>query len=513
MRMPPLHFYKAIFEDLDPEKLQKNFLGLLLGIQNVDRGSIWVKADEGYLCLEASGEESHQVRGVVLPFDRPSVVGWVIENGEMTVAEAHKDPRHHREIESTMARKSSRILCFPLILTNGSVYGAVEVMDTAEQREKLRLDREYLKLLQHIVDICSIALSNALSFTDKLNENIRLRQALKDLRSQDKIIGQSSNFLQVISMVKNYASTDFPVLITGESGTGKDLIATEMHRQSARREKAFLVQNCSAIPDTLLESELFGYKKGAFTGADRNKVGLFEAAHQGTVFLDEIGDMPLNLQARILRVLQNQEVKPLGATTSRKVDVRLIAATNKDLKQAIGQGKFREDLFYRLNVLPLHVPPLRERTEDIPLMLEHFLYGEAQKMGLKPKMVSSTALQKLLEYPWKGNVRELENFAKYILAAVPGSTIYVRDLPEHIKTPVADPNQEQPHPKPQPIEPVGLEDPSLFSFADFSWEELDRAYISFLLEKNKWNVTRSAHDAGIKRSTFDSRMKKLGIRR
>mgnify|MGYP001556382667 CR=1 FL=1 len=317
-----------LFKELNPEALQKKFLNSLLKIQNVQRGSIWIKKAGNYECIEAAGTESDQIKGVTLDPDNPSVVGWVIENRKMTVAETRSDRRHYREVEEKLAVKSSMILCFPLFFRDKKVYGAVQIIDTTPEKSRLNLDSAYLEQLQNLVDVCSIALSNAILYSTEKKKTLTLKSALKDNRNKANIIGHSGEFQKCISLVKSYAETEFHVLITGESGTGKELIAEKIHRESPRKNNPFLVQNCSAIPETLLESELFGYRKGAFTGANQDKVGLFEAANGGTVFLDEIGDMPMSIQASLLRILQKNEIKPLGDTQVRHIDVRIVAATN-----------------------------------------------------------------------------------------------------------------------------------------------------------------------------------------
>ena len=288
-----------LFKELNPETLQKKFLNSLLKIQNVQRGSIWIKENDTYLCVEAAGEQSDQIKGVSLDTQHPSIVGWVIENKKMTVAETKSDRRHYKEVEDKFAVKSSLILCFPLFFRDKRVYGAVQIIDTTQEKSSLNLDQGYLEQLQNLVDICSIALSNAILYSNEKKKTQTLKFALKEAKDKDFIIGQSPGFQKCIDLVKSYADTEFHVLITGESGTGKELIAEKIHKSSVRKDKPFLVQNCSAIPETLLESELFGYKKGAFTGATRDKVGLFEAADGGTVFLDEIGDMPMSIQASL----------------------------------------------------------------------------------------------------------------------------------------------------------------------------------------------------------------------
>ncbi|MCG8566317.1 MAG: sigma-54 factor interaction domain-containing protein, partial [Desulfobacterales bacterium] len=314
---------------LDPADLQKKFLNALLKIQNVHRGSVWIKRDNAYVCVEAAGNESDHIKGVSLDVNHPSIVGWVIENKKMTIADTESDRRHYREVEDSLVVKSSQILCFPLFLGDSEVYGAVQIIDTSADKTNLNLDREYLEQLQNLVDICSMGMSSVILYTRERDRAQRLSSALSKIRNTDPIIGQSPSFRTSLDLINSYAGTDFHVLITGDSGTGKELMAERLHRLSHRADKPFLVQNCSAIPETLLESELFGYVKGAFTGATRNKAGLFEAADGGTVFLDEIGDMPLNTQAGLLRVLQKNEIKPVGSTTVKHVDVRIVAGTNR----------------------------------------------------------------------------------------------------------------------------------------------------------------------------------------
>jgi transcriptional regulator with GAF, ATPase, and Fis domain len=513
------NFYRVLFEDLDPARLMKRFLELLLKIQNVERGSIWIREKDHFVCVESLGGPSHIeiIKGASIHADEKSIVGWVMENGRMTIAEGGKDPRHFKAFEKHMQLKSALILAFPLILRDGQVYGVVQIVDTSAGGSRLNLDDHYLRILKSIVDMGAIAINNALQHTDQIARNRKLEQTLREIRNRIQIIGQSASFLEAMKKVRDYARTDFPVLITGESGTGKDLVAMALHNLSSRKDKPFVVQNCSAIPETLLESELFGYKKGAFTGASDDKTGLLMAATGGTVFLDEIGDMSRLLQSRLLRVIQNKEIKPLGESNTHKIDIRIISATNKNLNEAVKEKTFREDLYYRLNVLPLHLPPLRERKNDIPLLLKYFIKRESLELGHFQKRISDEALSCLVDYRWPGNIRELENFVKYILSTVDGDMVGVTDLPDNYKHPA---HRQLPGgeslpfadgaPSGQPADPAGRPD---FPFTGLTWEALDKAYVRHLLEKNNWVVTRAARDAGMNRSTFDSRMKKLGIRK
>jgi two-component system response regulator PilR (NtrC family) len=259
-----------------------------------------------------------------------------------------------------------------------------------------------------------------------------LRRELRRLTGLDNIIGQSPKMKAIFDLIQTVAPQNSRVLITGESGTGKELVARAIHENSSRSQAPFITINCGAFPETLLESELFGYMKGAFTGANENRQGLFKASHGGTLFMDEIGNMNLAMQVKLYRVLQEGKVRPLGSTEEIDVDVRVIAATNKNLEKAITAGEFREDLFYRLSVIPLHVPPLRERREDIPLLARHFLDRFRKSMEKNIEAISPQAMRRLESYDWPGNVRELENTIERAVALESGPEISVGVLPDRV---------------------------------------------------------------------------------
>jgi len=258
-------------------------------------------------------------------------------------------------------------------------------------------------------DVFLLSLKKALERTKLLRENLRLRRSVQTQEAFRNIVGRSAAMQRVYELIKVVAPTDMTVLLRGESGTGKDLLARTIHELSHRKDGPYVAVNCPAVPEQILESELFGYRKGAFTHATQNKKGLFQEANGGTIFLDEIGDIKPGLQTKLLRVLQEKEIKPLGDTKTRKVDVRVIASTNQDLEKKMKEGSFREDLFYRLNVVPITVPPLRERKEDIPLLVEHFLEKYSRELRRPKKRVSPEVMEMFMRYEWKGNVRELEN--------------------------------------------------------------------------------------------------------
>ena len=499
LNRPSVAFLKILLQKAGSPSLYGALLEWLLAIQGVERGSIWLKKEHGYLCVEASGPDSESIKGLLLSGEDPSLVGWVIEHGEMTIAQAGKDQRHNRQVEEGFSLKSNLILCFPLLMKDGSCYGAVEIIDTSARGDRMNLDQDYLKLLQTMVEMGAMVLSNSLEYAAKAEENKRLKEKLANSSAGSRIIGQSRTLDKVLELARNYARTDFPVLLSGESGTGKELFAREIHAESPRADQPFVAINCSAIPANLLESELFGFRKGAFSGAARDKSGILVSAQGGTVFLDEIGDMPLDLQAKLLRVLQEGEVMPLGDSRPVKIDIRIVSATNRPLKELIEEGGFREDLFFRLNVLPLSLPPLRERKDDIPLLLEYFMARHAGPEHLAQKFLDQGARQCLTHHKWPGNVRELENLVKYLWAVAPGPEI----TEDHLPPPYQGGGDGESQSAAESL--AGLPE------EDISWDDMERVYVERLLEKHKWNISRASREAGLKRSTFNSRIKKLGF--
>ncbi|HET8644321.1 MAG TPA: sigma-54 dependent transcriptional regulator, partial [Vicinamibacteria bacterium] len=282
------------------------------------------------------------------------------------------------------------------------------------------------------VDELKIVLRNALEREQLREENRQLKAEFRSRHGLERIVGVSRAMAPVFDMVRSVAPTSTTVLVTGESGTGKELVAKAIHAQSTRSEAPFVSVSCAAVAETLLESELFGHVKGAFTDAHQNKKGLFEAAHRGTIFLDEVGEMPASMQAKLLRALQEKRIRRVGGTDEIDVDVRVIAATNRSLESMVREKRFREDLFYRLNVIPLHLPPLRQRREDIPLLAEHFLERFASVMGKPVKRISEEAMQRLLAYAWPGNVRELENVIERAVALEVTEAVLLERLPDPI---------------------------------------------------------------------------------
>src|SRR5947209_676618 len=279
-----------------------------------------------------------------------------------------------------------------------------------------------------------VTIQNALEQARLRDENRSLKKAV-EVRHQ--MIGESGALKQVMASIGRAAPTNATVLIQGESGVGKELVARTIHRNSLRSRERFVQVNCAAIPEDLIESELFGHEKGSFTGATEKQVGKFEQADRGTIFLDEVGDMSAKTQAKVLRVLQEGEVERLGSARTIKVDVRVIAATNKDLEEEIADGRFREDLYFRLAVIPVHVPPLRERPDDIPLLVRHFMDLFSRENNVRPKRITQAALDALQRYRWKGNIRELRNTVERVIIMTSGDVIDVPDLPDSVRSPSA----------------------------------------------------------------------------
>ena len=388
-------------------------------------------------------------------------------------------------------------VCVPLVRGDR----ALGTLNVASMRDAAFAPHD-VELLTQIGNELAIAVENALAFRqieelkDKLaEEKLYLEDEIRTEYDFEEIVGESQSLKRALRDVETVAPTDSTVLIQGESGTGKELIARAIHNLSARRERTLVKVNCAAIPTGLIESELFGHEKGAFTGAISQKIGRFELADKGTLFLDEIGDIPLELQPKLLRVLQEREFERLGSTRTVKVDIRLVTATNRDLSQMIANREFREDLFYRLNVFPIPLPPLRERREDIPLLVRYFTQKYARRMNRPIETIPSEAMEALTNWNWPGNVRELENLMERAVILTRGSVLHV---------PLAE------------LRNGGETAAPAMTGALSTLEEAEREHVLRALRESKWVVGGPAGAAarlGLKRTTLQSRMQKLGITR
>ena len=345
------------------------------------------------------------------------------------------------------------------------------------------------------------SLEKALERSRLLRENLKLQRHVQCHEAFQNLVGRSAKMQRVYETIQMVAKTDLTVFISGESGTGKDLVSRAIHALSDRRDQSYVAVNCPTVPENILESELFGYKKGAFTHASQNRIGLFQEAHRGTIFLDEIGDISPAIQTKLLRVLQEKEIKPLGDTKSIHVDVRVIASTNRNLPEKIKRSEFREDLFYRLNVLPIELPPLRERREDIPLLVDHFLEKHCSDLKKARKTVSATLMDRFLRSPWEGNVRELENVILRGILFSPEDEI----RPEHVgfQAPVEDKN-------------ASFDDAlKNLDYRDAKEEVLRRfhaSYIGSMLSHTQGNVSQAARLCGLERQGLQQLMRRYGIR-
>ncbi len=357
-----------------------------------------------------------------------------------------------------------------------------------------------------------VTVKNALEQERLRDENRTLKKAV-EVRHQ--MIGESGSLKQVTAAISRAAPTNATVLITGESGVGKELVARTIHRNSLRARERFVQVNCAAIPEELIESELFGHEKGSFTGATEKQIGKFEQADRGTIFLDEVGDMSPKTQAKVLRVLQEGEVERIGSARTIKVDVRVIAATNKNLEEEIEKGGFREDLYFRLAVIPIYVPPLRERQEDIPVLVRHFMESISRDSNIRPKRITPAALDVLQRYRWKGNIRELRNTVERLIIMTGGETIDVADLPDSVKSGgqtgaagiVSAPSGGPAPPRLDGDSEDRAKPGTLREFKD----NAERAFLVGKLRENGWNISKTAEAIDTPRSNLYKKLEQYQI--
>ncbi len=412
------------------------------------------------------------------------IAGRVVERAEPEVVrDVSRDPAFFSGIDQRSSFATREVLAAPMIY-RANVVGVVEVVN----RQGGKFDDEDLVILKLFADLAATAIQNAQTHQQLKREYEGLRTGLGDAG----IVGSSEALCQVDTLCQRVAPSNATVLLLGETGTGKELTARYIHQLSGRRSKPFIGTNCAALTETLLESELFGHERGAFTGAVGRKAGRFELADGGTLFLDEIGEISPALQVKLLRVLQEREFVRVGGTQSIACDVRVIAATNRDLQSAVSDGEFREDLFYRLNVFPIRLPPLRERREDIPLLVEQFVAQSAGRLNVGVPSVSTDALAILASHHWPGNIRELQNVVERMVLMCDGGEI----LPMHVPREIAATARETIDVQPE----SGL-------------RGYERAMIIQALNGTKWNQTRAAEVLGISRDNLRYRLKKYNIQR
>lgn len=483
-------------------------------IMEAERSSIFLlDKDENMLwSFIALGLDGYKIN-----FDKNlGIAGHVLNSAKlMNIRDAYECPFFNKEIDRKTGYKTKSILCIPLINSKGKPFGVFQLLN-----KKTGIFTDEDEVLIHILaSQVSIAFENINSWNELkslkenlLRENITLRKQSQMNYGFSEIIGMNAKLMSIIETARQAARFNIPVTIEGDSGTGKELFAKAIHYNSNRADAPFVCVNCSAIPENLLESELFGYEKGAFSGAYSSKKGLFEEADTGTLFLDEIGDMDPRLQVKILRFLQTGEIQKLGSNKVKKVDVRIIAATNRNLTNLMKEGRFREDLYYRINVIPLHLPPLRERKDDIPLLIKHFLKKFGTSLNKIIKSLTPKAYDLLVSYDYPGNIRELENIIKRALVLEEGEQITIGHLPDNIKSSI---NKKTVSANMDSMLMLSM-DYAKFKEIKTHYkkdleETLDKKFINNLLKKAKGNVSNAARKAKMNRSLLHQMILKYKI--
>ena len=512
-----LHEYRNLNDLIN--YIIRRITGLMLG--EVSSVILHDEEENEFICRWSSDlhESTGKTDRARFPSDK-GIAGSVFKSGKAElVLDVSKDPRHYKKIDESTNFSTKSMMAVPL-KTKEKTIGVLEVLN----KRKGIFDQQDLDFLVTLAPIVAMALDNARMYAalekayrelqriaykelqliraknyliKQTQDEVALLQRQVERRHRfDEIIGNSEPMLEVFRLCEKVMDSNITVLIEGETGTGKELIARTIHHNSPRRLKPFVATNCGGIPDTLLESELFGHKKGAFTGAFSDRKGLFEIANGGTVFLDEIGEMSPAMQTSLLRTLQEREIKPLGADVSKKVDVRVISATHRNLETDTAEQNFRQDLLYRLNVFTVKLPPLRERIEDIPILADHFINKFNKTTKKSVQGLSREALQCLTAYQYPGNVRELENeIERAVLMAKDGKPIHVLDLSEKTRKQF---QQAKPGPK-------------LHGTLKEMVETLERSVVSQTLQKHQGNRTRAAKELGLSRYGLTKKIRRYGL--
>jgi len=508
---------QSLYQFMDVDELILHIIHLIKNLINVEAVSVILhdERNQEFLFRWAEDERAtveKRLNEIRFPIDQ-GIAGRVFSSGKPEmILDIIKDQSHFKQIDVATRSRTKSMIAVPLPKKE-KIIGVLEALNKKDGT----FDEDDLSLLSTIAPIMAMALDNARMYAEletaykelkiedqakdtlikrAQEENIRLRQAIETRYRFDQIIGNSDNMLQVFRLCEKVMDSEITILIGGETGTGKELVARCIHFNSPRKDKPFISQNCGGIPETLLASELFGHKRGAFTGAVSDKKGLFETAHDGTVFLDEVAEMSPAMQTSLLRVLQEGEIKPLGSDYYKKVNVRIISATNKNLEELVREGSFREDLFYRINVFPVMLPPLRERTGDIPVLVNHFIGKFNKKHKRVVKGINGRAMRCLETHPFPGNVRELENeIERAIAMAEDGKPIEVSDLSEKIRN-ASDPFDA----------PFKVQGPLKQMV-----ETLEKAVLTQMLEKHQGNKSRVARAVGLSRYGLSKKMQRYGF--
>jgi formate hydrogenlyase transcriptional activator len=493
-----LEISKAIVSNLEKYRLFRTIAEQVKKIVPFDRIAITlhdpIRDNFRIYLLDKTRSPLHHTQEMDIPH-QGSAVGWVLDHKRYHFRSDLAKGRPFLEDELFYKQGLRCALTLPLI-AKGGILGTFNL---SSKTPNSYLEKE-IEFLSIVADQIAVAIDNCKAYEEierlqsKLDrENNYLREEIKNEYNFEEVIGRTAVLKKVLKRVEEVAGTDSTVLITGETGTGKELIARAIHQLSKRKHRALIKVNCPALPAGLIESELFGHEKGAFTGAISKKIGRFELADGGTIFLDEIGDLPQEVQSKLLRVLQEHEFERIGSSQTIKVNVRVIAATNRNLEQAVRQNSYRADLYYRLNVFPIHLPPIRDRKEDIPLLTKFFVNKHMIRMGKRIEEIDRETISRLRSYSWPGNIRELENVIERAVILSKGPSLEIEDE----LLPLLDlPDQEEKRP--------------------LTLEKVEREHILKILEKTRWLVDGQKGAAKILKlhpSTLRSRMQKLGIQR
>jgi Nif-specific regulatory protein len=487
-------------------------------VLNAEGAAVLLLHPEGDLYFPYVAEDYPEVAarliGLRFPADQ-GIAGAVLKSGRsLRVDDVQSDPRFYRGVDSKSGVTTRALLAVPLTSRQGTI-GVIEVVNRQGGAYFTDDDLAFLEVLGGSV---AVAIENARLYAQVKASEERLRAQVgalrRDLARQDsfrEIIGSGAAMSEVFQLMESAAASPIAVLVQGETGTGKELVARGIHRSSARAEEPFLAVNCAAVSESLLESELFGHRRGAFTGATQDHRGLFEAASGGTIFLDEVGEMPASMQAKLLRVLQEGDIVPVGETRARKVDVRVISATNRDLRAEVAGRRFREDLYYRLAAFPIRLPPLRQRREDIPLLVDHLLALTAERHQKRIPGIEATALEALVKFDWPGNVRQLQNeLDRAVALARDGAVIGLAHLSLNLEeTEGAISSATTPLPL---VSPVVAEGPrSEIGSIRSARAAFEARFIADALRQSGGNVSRAARAVGMSRPMLHRKMKMYGL--
>ena len=496
---------------VDLDSTLTNILGVLGTTMKMERATLLLfdrMRQELVIKASCGLSEEEELRGVYRPDE--GVCGQIFQTrSPFVVPDINSEPLFLNRTGARSAVRKNKISFLGVpVMVQGKPEGVLTVDRLFGDDISFEEDIRFLSVLATLISqFLTLHREIAKKEAKLIEENASLKARLHQVHGDHFIIGHSKPMQEVFSIIDKIAGSRVTALLLGESGTGKELVARAIHEGGSRKDKPLIKVNCAALPETLLESELFGHERGAFTGAHASRPGRFELADGGTIFLDEIGELPLALQAKMLRVLQEKQFERIGGSKTFSVDVRIVAATNVSLEDAVAQGRFRADLYYRLNVVPIMLPPLRERKEDIPLLFSHFL-GKSNERNGKKVQITSELLDFLISYPWPGNIREMQNLVERMVILVEGDRLTLHDLPANLFV------NHRTVPPPDEPRQVGGSSPSVnYSGNPKSLHDIERLEIEASLRRNGWVQVRAARELGLTERQMGYRIKKYGLNR